>query len=287
MATLAVWPQLGTTVTLEDGVTVIDEDGAVVVLTQEISDLLRAGRLLDYDPRSEPNTDPDEPPSGHAADHILGGVQEIDGDKLAIDVDPPGYASTVNALAPDVRHLGAHLQGIGIALDETGTTADDAWAKADAAETTANAALAGLESVPSVMSYDFSHPAFSVAAATTRRLWTGYEASAAWVAADGWKPRYVIPDAGELVSLTAQHGVHTGGPSNISYTVWKSSDNGVSWQATALTVTRLSSGAGFVHIAASVPVDRGELIGVEAICAGAATGTDRLIASVLYKRGVP
>lgn len=71
MSTLVtVWPQLGTAVTLADGVTVIDEDGAVVTYTQEIRNLLRAGQLLDYDPRLEPNTDPDVPPSGLAVRYV-------------------------------------------------------------------------------------------------------------------------------------------------------------------------------------------------------------------------
>jgi hypothetical protein len=64
----------------------------------------------------EPTTSPDEGPSGHALEHILAGAQEIDGDRLAIDIVPAGYTPAVDALAANVRHLGAHLKGIGAAL---------------------------------------------------------------------------------------------------------------------------------------------------------------------------
>lgn len=46
-----VWPALGTTVTLQDGLTTITAAGARLVLTDEIRSLLRSGRLLTRDPQ--------------------------------------------------------------------------------------------------------------------------------------------------------------------------------------------------------------------------------------------
>jgi hypothetical protein len=120
-----VWPQLGTTVTLEDGITVIDADGRVLVLTAEVLELLRTRQLLTYDPRLEPTTSPDEGPSGHALEHILAGAQEVDGDKLAIDYVPTNYTRTTDALGDNVKHAVAHLKGIdtqvGVLLDAVGS----------------------------------------------------------------------------------------------------------------------------------------------------------------------
>lgn len=45
-----VWPALGTTVTLQDGITTITSSGAVVTYTSEIASLLSSGALLTYDP---------------------------------------------------------------------------------------------------------------------------------------------------------------------------------------------------------------------------------------------
>jgi hypothetical protein len=198
-----VYPALGTTVTLEDGVTVIDEHGATLLYTKEIQDLLLAGLLLDYDPRDVPTYDPVVPPS------------------------------------------------------DGGITA-----------------------------FTFSHPSFSVAGAALRRLWTGYS-TATWAAADAWKPRYVIPDAGTLISLTVQHGVHEQGGEDqafLVYTVWRSTNFGATWAATTLTRSTDGSVAEPRHVAGSVAVNRGDLIGVEVTCSAATTGTDRLNATVLYRR---
>lgn len=48
---VSVWPALGTTVTLQDGVTTITADGAVVTYTSEIRGLVSQGKLLTHDPR--------------------------------------------------------------------------------------------------------------------------------------------------------------------------------------------------------------------------------------------
>jgi hypothetical protein len=57
MASVSVWPALGTTVTLDDD-TVITADGVVTTLTDEIRGLLRMGRLLTYDPTGQSGDDP-------------------------------------------------------------------------------------------------------------------------------------------------------------------------------------------------------------------------------------
>lgn len=196
--TVTVWPRLGTTVTLSDGVTVIDQHGATLLYTPEIRDLLREGLLLDYDPRDVPEYDPSVP------------------------------------------------------VGDGGITA-----------------------------FNFSHPAFSVAGAATRRLWTGWS-TATWAAGDAWKSRYVIPEPGHLVSLTTQHGAHTQ-PASIAYTVWWSYDFGASWWPTDLAVAVDANNNGPGYIAGAFSVGRGDLIGVEAICSAATTSTDRLNASVLYR----
>jgi hypothetical protein len=122
MASVTVWPQFGTTVTLEDGITVIDADGRVLVATEEVNGLIRGGQLLTYDPRVEPTTGPDTGPSGHALEHILDGVQEIDGQRLSLGDFLPstiGYEPSLDDLvAPysDLKMLVAHLNGIAIAL---------------------------------------------------------------------------------------------------------------------------------------------------------------------------
>lgn len=131
MSNVAVWPPLNTSVTLEDGVTVIDEDGLLAVYTQEIRDLLRLGGLLTYDPRLGPTTSLDEAPSGHAAEHVLGGAQEIYADHLAIQYAAENYTpDTDDSTATDEDHLAAHLRG----LD---TLAGDAWALGTAGVATA------------------------------------------------------------------------------------------------------------------------------------------------------
>lgn len=61
--------------------------------------------------------------SAHAARHILGGADEIDGDRLDIDWNPSNYTPTVApAEVTDLDHLTAHLAGIDAALG--GFTAD-------------------------------------------------------------------------------------------------------------------------------------------------------------------
>lgn len=54
-----------------------------------------------------------EDPREHAAQHVLGGEDEIDGDHLDIDFTPSNYVpSTTPAEASDADHLTAHLAGI-------------------------------------------------------------------------------------------------------------------------------------------------------------------------------
>ena len=49
----------------------------------------------------------------HAVDHLLGGAQEIDGDKIGIDFAPSNYTPTTSPPeASDIDHLAAHLGGI-------------------------------------------------------------------------------------------------------------------------------------------------------------------------------
>jgi len=62
-------------------------------------------------------------PNAHASDHITGGSDEIDGDKLDIDWNPSNYTpATTPAQADNVDNLTAHLYGIDQALASVGST---------------------------------------------------------------------------------------------------------------------------------------------------------------------
>jgi hypothetical protein len=52
----------------------------------------------------------------HADTHIKDGDDEIDGDKLDIDLTPTNYTPEVSAVSDDVAHLASHLAGIDAAL---------------------------------------------------------------------------------------------------------------------------------------------------------------------------
>lgn len=60
-ASINVWPALGTTVTMDDGVTVITEDGATLTYTAEVRQKLSRGVLLTRDPRPSPSDEIDSP----------------------------------------------------------------------------------------------------------------------------------------------------------------------------------------------------------------------------------
>lgn len=63
----------------------------------------------------------ERPPIEHASEHIKGGGDELDGDKLNVDMTPSNY--TPDATVPeagDVDHLAAHLGGIDNALSGYG-----------------------------------------------------------------------------------------------------------------------------------------------------------------------
>lgn len=61
--------------------------------------------------------------SGHAARHITGGADEIDGDQLDVDFSPSNYTpSTAPPEVSDADHLSAHLAGIDDALGAVGST---------------------------------------------------------------------------------------------------------------------------------------------------------------------
>jgi hypothetical protein len=62
----------------------------------------------------------------HDSRHILGGADEIDGDKVDIDIIPSYYTpDNTDPLAPNVDHLGAHLKGIDNQLNTINTLASD------------------------------------------------------------------------------------------------------------------------------------------------------------------
>lgn len=57
------------------------------------------------------------PPTAHAVDHIQGGSDEVDGDRIDIDFSPTNYTpDTSPPEVSDVDHLSAHLKGIDDAL---------------------------------------------------------------------------------------------------------------------------------------------------------------------------
>lgn len=61
--------------------------------------------------------------AGHAADHVTGGADEIDGDHLDIDFTPSNYTPSIApAEASNLDHLAAHLQGIDTALAAAGAS---------------------------------------------------------------------------------------------------------------------------------------------------------------------
>tara|TARA_R100001530_G_scaffold115584_1_gene82546 strand:+ start:137 stop:877 length:741 start_codon:yes stop_codon:yes gene_type:complete len=58
----------------------------------------------------------------HASTHILGGTDEIDGDKIDIDFTPSNYTpSTAPAEVDDLDHLTAHLKGVDDGLAASGS----------------------------------------------------------------------------------------------------------------------------------------------------------------------
>lgn len=61
MANVSVWPALGTTVAMDDGVTTVTEDGAVLTATTEVLTKIRAGVLVTRDPRASPTDEIDTP----------------------------------------------------------------------------------------------------------------------------------------------------------------------------------------------------------------------------------
>jgi hypothetical protein len=64
--------------------------------------------------------------SAHAARHIQGGADEVDGDKLDIDFTPANYTpDTTPAEADHVDQLSAHLAGIDTALGGAGSAGGD------------------------------------------------------------------------------------------------------------------------------------------------------------------
>lgn len=62
--------------------------------------------------------------SNLASDYILGGPQEIDGDKLGISWNPSNYIPATGELATNVDHLTAHLKGLDNALSGAGSDMD-------------------------------------------------------------------------------------------------------------------------------------------------------------------
>lgn len=62
MANVSVWPALDTTVTMDDEITVVTEDGAVLSYTAEVRSKIARGLLLTHDPRPSPSDEVDTPP---------------------------------------------------------------------------------------------------------------------------------------------------------------------------------------------------------------------------------
>jgi hypothetical protein len=56
----------------------------------------------------------------HAAGHIQGGADEIDGDLIDIDYAETNYTPATTGVASDVNHLAAHLEGIDAAIGALG-----------------------------------------------------------------------------------------------------------------------------------------------------------------------
>lgn len=57
-------------------------------------------------------------PVAHAATHIRGGSDEVDGDLLDVDWNPATYTPTVAAPATNADHLAAHLNGIDLLIGD-------------------------------------------------------------------------------------------------------------------------------------------------------------------------
>lgn len=56
----------------------------------------------------------------HAGTHLLGGLDEIDGDHLDIDYTPFNYTPTIGVIGTNVDHLAAHLRGLDVAVASAG-----------------------------------------------------------------------------------------------------------------------------------------------------------------------
>lgn len=135
--------------------------------------------------------------------------------------------------------------------------------------------------------YTFYHPGQNATAAT-RMMYTGVEVTGSSTALE-WSSRYPIPANGKMISLTVHNPVAVAGGSNtITYTMWRSTDNGNTWGATSMAVALLASSTTVTTYTPGTPfsVNAGDLIGMEITFSGAVTSNatnKSCVAAILFR----
>jgi len=177
---------------------------------------------------------------------------------------PQNYTRTLSTGIKRLWQLGAHLKGIDVVLGF----------------------LLGALDTRVRMAFTFSHP--GQVGAQSRRMYPGYESSLYNIVARGWQARVILPQDGELVSLTMQNPVASTGLFEIAtYTVYLSTD-GTTFLPTGLSFGIPVSDTGAHHRLAEppIPVLAGHLIGIQIDYSGPVTANgqnDAQVATVVLR----
>lgn len=185
--------------------------------------------------------------AAHASRHVRGAAYEIDGDKLDVDFAPSNYnRATVDGLTTNLQELASHLNGI------------------DSSIGTARASQG--------MFFEFQHIGQNNVG-TTRRMWPSgsFNTTVYTVQRMTWCQR-VIPYAGKLKRIVSRNPAASAGTSvTTAYTVLKSTDNGATWNATALATSTTAGDQSVQTYSEDVSVAAGDMICVEVTFSGLVT----------------